>query len=201
LARLLCGCLHAATRTARVTPPHPNTPAPPHTQIYFYFYSLLRAAVVSHNRRRRGLPPVTPGSVAARREDIGVPASLGVAAVAGVVNMVLTSPAQVLGTQMQAASTLKRQLEARGQASASIRSDTAGVAASLWREGGPAAFWKGEAGWGGRWWKPPHAAVALPFQCLAHHITTTSPLPPLNKHRSGPQPAAGVQPSAAVHGV
>lgn len=64
-------------------------------QIYFYFYSLLRAAVVSSNRRRRGLPGVSAGSIAARTEDIGVPASLLVAAVAGAVNMVLTSPAQV----------------------------------------------------------------------------------------------------------
>jgi hypothetical protein len=64
-------------------------------QIYFYFYSLLRAAVVSANHKRRGLPPVSAGSTAARTEDIGVPASLLVAAVAGAVNMVLTSPAQV----------------------------------------------------------------------------------------------------------
>lgn len=64
-------------------------------QIYFYFYSLLRAAVVSANRKRQGLPGVSAGSVAARSEDIGVPASLLVAAVAGAVNMVLTSPAQV----------------------------------------------------------------------------------------------------------
>jgi hypothetical protein len=64
-------------------------------QIYFYFYSLLRAGVVSANRKRRGLPGVSADSVAARSEDIGVPASLLVAAVAGAVNMVLTSPAQV----------------------------------------------------------------------------------------------------------
>jgi hypothetical protein len=64
-------------------------------QIYFYFYSLLRAGVVSASRKRRGLPPVSAGSVAARTEDIGVPASLLVAAVAGAVNMVITSPAQV----------------------------------------------------------------------------------------------------------
>jgi hypothetical protein len=64
-------------------------------QIYFYFYSLLRAAVVTANRRRKGMPAVSAGSVAARTEDIGVPASLLVAAVAGAVNMVLTSPAQV----------------------------------------------------------------------------------------------------------
>lgn len=64
-------------------------------QIYFYFYSLLRAAVVSSKRKHRGLSGVSAGSVAARTEDIGVPASLLVAAVAGAVNMVITSPAQV----------------------------------------------------------------------------------------------------------
>jgi hypothetical protein len=64
-------------------------------QIYFYFYSLLRAGVVSSFRARRGLPPVKAGSAEARSEDIGVAASLLVAAVAGAINMVATSPAQV----------------------------------------------------------------------------------------------------------
>jgi hypothetical protein len=66
-------------------------------QIYFYFYSLLRAGVVSSFRARRGLPPVKAGSAEARSEDIGVAASLVVAAVAGAINMVATSPAQVRG--------------------------------------------------------------------------------------------------------
>lgn len=64
-------------------------------QIYFYFYSLLRAVAASALRARRGLPAVKAGSTEARTEDIGVPASLLVAAVAGAVNMFCTSPAQV----------------------------------------------------------------------------------------------------------
>jgi hypothetical protein len=66
-------------------------------QIYFYFYSLLRAGVVSSFRARRRLPPVKAGSAEAGSEDIGVAASLVVAAVAGAINMVATSPAQVRG--------------------------------------------------------------------------------------------------------
>lgn len=65
------------------------------SQIYFYFYSLLRAVAVSAFRARRGLPAVKAGSTEARTEDIGVPASLLVAAVAGAINMFCTSPAQV----------------------------------------------------------------------------------------------------------
>jgi hypothetical protein len=72
-------------------------------QIYFYFYSLLRAAVVSHNRKLRGLPAVAAGSPAGRQEDIGVAASLLVAAVAGAVNMLFTTPAQVCSAVAAAA--------------------------------------------------------------------------------------------------
>eukprot|EP00775_Hariotina_reticulata_P006943 gene6943-7161_t len=113
--------------------------------IYFYFYSLLRAAVVSHNRKLRGLPAVTAGSPAARKEDIGVAASLLVAAVAGAINMLFTTPAQVVSTQMQATATLKRQLDARGQSSDHIRSDTWGVITQVYKEGGVFGFWRGLA--------------------------------------------------------
>lgn len=113
--------------------------------IYFYFYSLLRAGVVSASRKRRGLLPVSAGSVAARTEDIGVPASLLVAAVAGAVNMVITSPAQVVATQMQATATLKRQLASQGQACDHIRSDAWGVIQHILKEDGLAGFWKGLA--------------------------------------------------------
>eukprot|EP00882_Tetradesmus_deserticola_P008568 GHRQ01009036.1.p1 GENE.GHRQ01009036.1~~GHRQ01009036.1.p1 ORF type:complete len:340 (+),score=110.08 GHRQ01009036.1:226-1245(+) len=115
--------------------------------IYFYFYSLLRAGVVSSLRARRGLPRVAAGSPEARREDIGVAASLLVAAAAGAINMVATSPAQVVCTQMQARSNLKRQLAARGQGDAAqaLRSDAAGVAASIWQQDGAAGFWRGLA--------------------------------------------------------
>lgn len=113
--------------------------------IYFYFYSLLRAGVVSANRKRRGLPGVSAGSVAARSEDIGVPASLLVAAAAGAVNMVLTSPAQVVATQMQATATLKRQMASKGQACEHIRSDAWGVITHILQEDGLAGFWKGLA--------------------------------------------------------
>uniref|UniRef100_A0A383VEU4 Uncharacterized protein n=1 Tax=Tetradesmus obliquus TaxID=3088 RepID=A0A383VEU4_TETOB len=115
--------------------------------IYFYFYSLLRAGVVSRFRAQRGLPPVGAGSAEARSADIGVAASLLVAAVAGAINMVATSPAQVVCTQMQARSNLKRQLAAQGQAGAAgaIRSDAMGVVGSIWQEDGPFGFWKGLA--------------------------------------------------------
>ncbi|KAF8056394.1 ufc1 [Scenedesmus sp. PABB004] len=109
--------------------------------IYFYFYSLLRGAAVSALRARRGQPPVA--GAAARREDIGVAASLGVAALAGAINMLATSPAQVVATQMQARAALKRQLVAAGAPSEHIRSDALGVAVAVWREDGPLGFWRG----------------------------------------------------------
>ncbi|KAF6249924.1 mitochondrial carrier domain-containing protein [Scenedesmus sp. NREL 46B-D3] len=108
--------------------------------IYFYFYSLLRAGVVSNFRARRGLPRVSAGSAEARSEDIGVAASLLVAAVAGAINMVVC-------TQMQARANMKRQLAAQGQAGAgqAIRSDAMGVVGSIWQEDGALGFWKGLA--------------------------------------------------------
>lgn len=111
--------------------------------IYFYFYSLLRAVAVSAFRARRGLPAVKAGSTEARTEDIGVPASLLVAAVAGAINMVCTSPAQVVSTQMQAKANLKRQLAAKGQGTDAIRSDALGVVSTIYQEDGIFGFWKG----------------------------------------------------------
>jgi hypothetical protein len=87
-------CLHTLHHTQTHTFNYYFAPTAA-TQIYFYFYSLLRAGVVSSFRARRGLPPVKAGSAEARSEDIGVAASLMVAAVAGAINMVATSPAQV----------------------------------------------------------------------------------------------------------
>lgn len=113
--------------------------------IYFYFYSLLRAVAVSAFRRQRGLPPVKAGSSEARSEDIGVPASLLVAAVAGAINMIATSPAQVVSTQMQARANLKRQLAAKGQPVDGIHSDALGVVGSIYKEDGVFGFWKGLA--------------------------------------------------------
>lgn len=60
--------------------------------------------MVSNFRARRGLPRVSAGSAEARSEDIGVAASLLVAAVAGAINMVATSPAQAGGTEGSALS-------------------------------------------------------------------------------------------------
>eukprot|EP00878_Enallax_costatus_P019269 GHUV01020325.1.p1 GENE.GHUV01020325.1~~GHUV01020325.1.p1 ORF type:complete len:289 (+),score=89.62 GHUV01020325.1:238-1104(+) len=111
--------------------------------IYFYFYSLLRAVAVSTFRAQRGLPAVKAGSTEARTEDIGVPASLLVAAVAGAVNMFCTSPAQVVATQMQAKASLKRQLAANGQSTDGIRSDAMGVVSTIYKEDGIFGFWKG----------------------------------------------------------
>jgi Mitochondrial carrier protein len=118
---------------------------PPQLQIYFYAYSLLRGSLVNARRRTAGLPPLPPGSDASRRVDVGVPGSLAVAAVAGVLNMIATSPAQVLTTRMQAASAQRRALEGEGRPTqaAAVRVDVLGVAADIWAADGMAGFWRG----------------------------------------------------------
>jgi hypothetical protein len=63
------------------------------TVVYFYLYSLLRQAAVSVRRRR----VASAGVGKARGDEIGVAASLLVAAAAGAGNMLVTTPAQVGG--------------------------------------------------------------------------------------------------------
>jgi adenine nucleotide transporter 17 len=109
--------------------------------IYFFFYSVLRQAVVANNRRARG--DTTP-SGSSRTEDIGVVASLLVAAIAGAGNMLITTPAAVITTQMQARSKAKQHLESEGHPSHHIRSDTWGVCQQIYQDNGVTGFWQGK---------------------------------------------------------
>lgn len=108
--------------------------------IYFYFYSLLRQSVVAYNRKQRGN---TASTASARTEDIGVVASLCVAALAGAGNQLITTPAQVMTTQMQAQSKHKQQLQQAGQPADHVQTGTWAVAKQIYEEGGVLGFWKG----------------------------------------------------------
>lgn len=68
--------------------------------VYFYLYSKLRHFVVTNNKRLSPNPGSNGGQDTKNR-DIGVLASLLVAAVAGAGNQLVTMPASVVATRMQ----------------------------------------------------------------------------------------------------
>lgn len=78
--------------------------------IYFYIYSLLRSAVILRSRRTANRNKASGQSInGSRNEQIGVGASLLVAALAAAGNQLLTSPLQVITTQMQSRSKHKKE--------------------------------------------------------------------------------------------
>jgi adenine nucleotide transporter 17 len=119
--------------------------------MYFWLYSLLRQAVARaqlERRRRRGGTWQGASAAATADADIGVVASLLVAALAGAGNQLVTTPAQVVTTQLQAIARRRRDLLARGdeRAAAELPDETAAaVVCALVRDGGGSlgALWKG----------------------------------------------------------
>lgn len=110
--------------------------------LYFWLYSLLRQAVARAQQRRRA----AGGGAAKSDADIGVLASLLVAALAGAGNQLVTTPAQVVTTQLQAIARRRRDLLAQGdeRGAAELPEETAGaVVCALVRDGGVGALWKG----------------------------------------------------------
>jgi adenine nucleotide transporter 17 len=104
---------------------------------------LLRQAVGRAQRRR---PGGAGAGAATAAGDIGVLASLLVAALAGAGNQLVTTPAQVVTTQLQAIARRRRDLLAQGdeRAAAELPEEAAGaVVCALVRDGGVGALWKG----------------------------------------------------------
>lgn len=114
--------------------------------IYFWLYSLLRQSAVRAKQRRLA-GKGGKGSGGGDAADIGVLASLLVAALAGAGNQLVTTPAQVITTQLQALARRRRDLLAAGdqQGAAALPGDSAAaVACALVRDGGGLrALWKG----------------------------------------------------------
>ncbi|KAI8464638.1 MAG: mitochondrial carrier domain-containing protein [Monoraphidium minutum] len=104
--------------------------------IYFYLYSLLRQAAV--RLARRG-----DGKAAGGGDQIGVAASLLVAALAGAGNMLVTTPAQVVSTTMMANAQARQRLERAGRPAGHVRCSTLGVCREVWDQDGPGGFWRG----------------------------------------------------------
>ena len=97
--------------------------------MYFYLYSRLRSLAVSRNS-----PVGAPGGGS---KDIGVLASLAVAALAGAGNQLVTMPASVVATRMQA------QAKLRMEGGADVPTGALHVISSIWGEGGLGGFWAG----------------------------------------------------------
>ncbi|GBF90386.1 hypothetical protein Rsub_02492 [Raphidocelis subcapitata] len=102
------------------------------TVVYFYLYSHLKQAALLLQRRRGG-----------SGADLGVLAALGVAALAGAGNMLVTTPAQVVTTVMMANAKRRQQLQSAGRAVDHVRCDAAGVCREIWERDGAGGFWRG----------------------------------------------------------
>jgi len=102
------------------------------SSVYYYLYSAIRSAVVAQRMQRQGR---TAPSSPSRSSDISVLESILVASVAGCVNVLLTNPAWVVATRMQA------QQKSRG--GEARRLGMMQVIGQLHQESGLAGFWKG----------------------------------------------------------
>lgn len=109
------------------------------TAVYFYLYSLLRQAAATGLRRGRSGSDGSSGG----GDDIGIAASLLVAALAGAGNMLATTPAQVVSTMMMANSKARQRLEEEGAPCGHVRCDTLGVVQEIWAQDGPSGYWRG----------------------------------------------------------
>lgn len=105
--------------------------------VYFYLYSKLRHFVVTMRESlHTGDAPASTGST--KNKDIGVLSSLMVAALAGAGNQLITMPASVVATRMQA----QKKLVVDGRAEKG--SDTAGaIMRQVVSESGIGGFWAG----------------------------------------------------------
>ncbi|KAG1680396.1 hypothetical protein FOA52_015487 [Chlamydomonas sp. UWO 241] len=111
--------------------------------VYFYLYSRLRGLAVSQQRaaRARAQGPGKPGDAGGsgtKHEAIGVLASLLVAALAGAGNQLVTMPASVVTTRMQARSKAKMDGRASGGGAG-----VASVMSEIYEESGLGGFWAG----------------------------------------------------------
>lgn len=114
--------------------------------IYFYLYSILRQAVVEGQHRQRQRQQSTSATavhVDSRNENIGVLASLLVAALAGAGNQLITTPAQVVTTQMQAMHRRQRLRESEGERVDYGECGTCAIARQVYVEDGLRGFWRG----------------------------------------------------------
>ncbi|KXZ53702.1 hypothetical protein GPECTOR_6g619 [Gonium pectorale] len=108
--------------------------------VYFYLYSSLRQAVVTHRHTVEAkhlhlkAPSAAPGG-SSRSEAIGVAGSLLVAGLAGCGNVLATTPVWVVATQLQA---LQRHPDPRQRGLSAWQ-----VAVRLYKESGVVGFWKG----------------------------------------------------------
>lgn len=110
--------------------------------VYFYLYSRLRELAVQAQSGNAGAVSASsdskPAGASTKNQSIGIVASLLVAAVAGIGNQLVTMPAAVVITRMQAQQ--KRKVESAGSAaSTSVMS----IIREIWGESGLPGFWAG----------------------------------------------------------
>jgi solute carrier family 25 (peroxisomal adenine nucleotide transporter), member 17 len=97
--------------------------------VYFYLYSLLRQLAVARRRASSGT----------KSSNISIAESLMIAAVAGAGNMLITCPAQVVATQMQA----QHAPSSRNRDHLPPSKGVLGTIKAVYDEGGITGFWKG----------------------------------------------------------
>jgi len=107
--------------------------------VYFYFYSILRDAAVQ--RQGKQLKPGQKGNLSALE-------ALGVASVAGAINVILTNPFWVVVTRMQTNKKTHEHKEGANPAKTIIPAEPTTDSAwtvirDVWGEGGARSFWKG----------------------------------------------------------
>ncbi len=103
--------------------------------VYFYLYSRLRNLAVAQKNQSGSASSESKG------QDIDVVSSLLVAALAGAGNQLLTMPASVVATRMQAQSKLC--VERGGQTAGPEGGDVWSIARVIFAESGLAGFWAG----------------------------------------------------------
>lgn len=119
---LPCVCTSCQHATRLLAPPHwpptPHHPSPPCRQL-------------------------ASGQAGKLSADIGVAASLAVAALAGAGNMLITTPAAVVTTQMQAQHKQRQQQAANSAYTGPPPPTAASVSRQIWQQDGITGFWKG----------------------------------------------------------
>lgn len=97
-----CRLLYAGLQPAAIETPISSL-------FFFYLYSTLRRAAAERQRRRRAGSGRAGSGGGARAEQLGAGTSLLIAAAAAAANHLLTSPLQVITTQMQARARARRE--------------------------------------------------------------------------------------------
>ncbi|GAX81998.1 hypothetical protein CEUSTIGMA_g9426.t1 [Chlamydomonas eustigma] len=116
--------------------------------VYFYLYSRLRNLAVRSRQQGSTQPNEAGTPSSSKDQQIDVLSSLLVAAVAGIGNQLVTMPASVVATRMQAQSKVQMELASVSGAAGSVRgagssSSAWAVISRIWTESGLGGFWSG----------------------------------------------------------